>query len=56
VTIGFLGAYTTFSTFALETMRLAEDGALARALGNIALSVVCGLAAVSVGTVAGRSL
>ena len=36
--IGFLGAYTTFSTFTFETLRLLEDGALRYAAWNLALS------------------
>ena len=34
VTVGFLGAYTTFSTLTLETFRLVEDGALGTAALN----------------------
>ena len=56
VTIGFIGAYTTFSTFAFETMRLAEDGATMLAIGNVAASVVVGLAAVYAGVRLGRVL
>jgi CrcB protein len=56
MTVGFLGAYTTFSTFAFETMRLAEDGAIALAAGNVAASAAAGLAAVYAGTWIGRSL
>ncbi len=56
LTIGFVGAYTTFSTFAFETLRLAEDGARGLALSNVALSVVMGLVLAWVGTVAGRTL
>src|SRR5689334_24694403 len=33
--IGFIGAYTTFSTLMLESWRLAEDGAIALALANL---------------------
>lgn len=35
---GFLGAYTTFSTFTFETVRLLEDGAWRYAAWNLALS------------------
>jgi CrcB protein len=56
VTIGFLGAYTTFSTFAFETMRLAEDGARLLAATNVVASVVAGLAAVYAGVWLGRTL
>ncbi len=56
VTIGFLGAYTTFSTLSLETYRLLEDGALALAVANALGSVAAGLVAVYLGVVAGRAL
>lgn len=56
ITIGFVGAYTTFSTFAFETLRLGEDGAVALALGNVVASVLFGIAAVWLGTVIGRAL
>lgn len=56
LTVGFLGAYTTFSTFAFETMRLAEDGALGFAALNVVLSLGAGLVAVYAGTWAGRAL
>ncbi|HVT76431.1 MAG TPA: fluoride efflux transporter CrcB [Acidimicrobiales bacterium] len=46
---GGVGAYTTFSTFTFETVRLAEEGALNEALRNAAGSVVVGLAAASLG-------
>jgi CrcB protein len=46
---GALGAYTTFSTFTFETVRLAEEGALDEAFRNAAASFLVGLAAASVG-------
>lgn len=56
LTIGFLGAYTTFSTFAFESLRLGEDGAIALALVNIAGSVTAGVVAVWLGVTLGRTL
>jgi CrcB protein len=56
IAIGFVGAYTTFSTFAFETLRLGEDGAVALALSNVFASVIAGIAAVWLGTVLGRAL
>lgn len=54
--IGFIGAYTTFSTFMLESWRLWEDGAVALALANLAGSTVVGLVAVVAGLTLGRAL
>ena len=46
---GFCGAYTTFSTFTFETVRLLEEGDTAEALTNVAASLVLGTAAAAVG-------
>jgi CrcB protein len=46
---GGLGAYTTFSTFTFETVRLAEDGAVDAAVRNVVASLVVGLTAASAG-------
>lgn len=54
--IGFIGAYTTFSTLMLETWRLIEDGAMGLALANIVGSSIVGLAAVFAGLIVGRVL
>jgi len=56
LTIGFLGAYTTFSTLSFETYRLFEDGAIGLALANSLGSLAAGLVAVYLGVVAGRAL
>jgi CrcB protein len=56
VTIGFIGAYTTFSTLEYESYRLLENGALGLAAANIFGSVAAGLLAVYLGIVAGRAL
>jgi CrcB protein len=55
-TIGFLGAYTTFSTFSFETYRLVEDGAVGLAIANALGSLAAGLLAVYAGIVHGRAL
>jgi CrcB protein len=56
VTIGFLGAYTTFSTLCFETFRLAEDGEILVALANMLGSVTAGFVAVYLGVVLGRAV
>ena len=56
VLIGFLGAYTTFSTWMLESWRLAEQGALLGAVADIGGSVVLGLIALGAGIAIGRAL
>lgn len=53
--VGFLGGYTTFSTFEYETHTLLEGGAWFVAAANVCLSVFLGLAAVRLGVVAARS-
>ncbi len=47
--IGFIGAFTTFSTFSLETVRLYQDGHLRTALWNIVLSTVSCMISVIIG-------
>jgi CrcB protein len=54
IPIGFIGAYTTFSTFEYETLRAVQDGQITTGLLNVVLSVVVGFAAVWVGAALGR--
>ncbi len=50
---GGVGAYTTFSTFSIETVRLAEDGRVDQALTNVAATSFVGLAAAAAGLALG---
>ena len=54
--MGFLGAYTTYSTFAQETWELADERHIAFAALNIGASVAVGLVAVALGHALGRQL
>ena len=49
VTVGFLGAFTTFSTFSLEAVGLIQEERWARAIGYVGGSVALGLVALVVG-------
>lgn len=46
---GFLGGYTTFSSYAWETLRLADSGAVVAALMYVAASTVIGIGAAALG-------
>jgi CrcB protein len=46
---GFLGCYTTVSSFSLQTLSLARDGENGRAVGYVAISVALSIGAVAVG-------
>lgn len=54
--IGLLGAFTTFSTFSMETLNLVEGGEMLKALLNVLLSVSLCLMATWFGVLAGRSV
>ncbi len=54
IMFGFLGAFTTFSTFSIETLSLLESGELSRAALNIFLSVALCLGATWLGLILGR--
>jgi fluoride exporter len=53
---GFLGGYTTFSAFSLQTLTLMQDGQWGPAFANIALSILICLAAVWAGFTLGAYL
>ena len=53
---GFLGAYTTFSTFSFETLQLVQRGAVGPALAYVGASLVGGLVAVLAGIAAAHAL
>lgn len=54
IPIGFIGGYSTFSTFEYETFRVVQDGQLLTGVLNIVLSVIVGFIAVWLGVAAGR--
>ena len=54
ILVGFMGAFTTFSTFVFETVALLEDSEWLLALGNLSLQNFVGLAALILGLFIGR--
>jgi CrcB protein len=54
--VGVLGAFTTFSTFSIETLNLLENGELSKATLNIVLSISLCLLGAWLGMLAGRQL
>jgi fluoride exporter len=56
IVVGFLGGFTTFSSFSLDTMALIERGATAAALSYVLASVVISLLATFGGLAFGRAV
>lgn len=56
VLTGFMGSFTTFSTFAFESAGLLQGGQIAAALANLAGQTVLGVALVWLGMAAGRAV
>ncbi|HXN64143.1 MAG TPA: fluoride efflux transporter CrcB [Candidatus Acidoferrales bacterium] len=54
IPIGFIGGYSTFSTFEFESFRLLQDGEMILAAANLVGSVVCGFVSVWLGVITGR--
>ena len=54
--VGVLGGFTTFSAFSIETFNLIEQGALAKAAGNMAASLVLCIGATWLGVILARQL
>lgn len=54
--VGLLGAFTTFSTFSLETLNLMQQALYARALANVLLSVLACVAAAWLGVLMARQI
>ena len=54
--IGFIGAFTTFSTYMIESVRLFQEGQVGLAFANLLLSNVLGLACVFAGFAVARAV
>ena len=56
ILVGFLGSFTTFSTFISETSQLMTDSEMLAGLGNVAFQMISGVGLFFLGLAAGRLL
>jgi CrcB protein len=56
LTVGVLGGFTTFSTFAVDAIYIWEKGEINLAIASVLGSVILGIAAAAAGIIVGRSL
>ena len=54
IVVGFLGAFTTYSSFSMETLLLFQNGSLGLAIANVLITTVGCLSFVYLGTLLGR--
>ena len=56
ILVGFIGGYSTFSTFEFETFRIFQEGEFLMAGLNVLLSVVVGFISVWLGVISGKTI
>lgn len=56
IAVGFVGAYTTFSTFTYESIKLIESGSYGLAALNVVASAILGLIGAAIGMVLARAI